>query len=259
MNIPNDFASLKELLDQSYSKFACRLFVDNDPIQVPHRFTANADIEISGLFAATIAWGNRKSIINSMNKLIEAMGNRPYDFVTNFKPADSKYIDGFVHRTFNSTDVVSFIGSLQDIYTNKGGLKSIFSTGLKNAGSVQGAIGYFRNTFINSQFEARSTKHIPDVTKGSAAKRLNMYLRWMVRPSTEGVDFGIWDEIPTSKLLIPLDVHVARVARALGLLQRSQNDMKTVIELTNELKKFDPVDPIKYDFALFGLGVYGAL
>lgn len=250
---------MRELLDQAYSKYACLAFVENDPILIPHRFTNNFDIEIAGLFATTIAWGNRKSIISSLNRLLNAMGNHPFEFVTNFKPSDSKYIDGFVHRTFNSTDAIAFIISLQNIYTNFGGLENVFTQGYKTEGSVIGAIEYFRKTFIHSNFPDRSTKHVASTAKGSAAKRLNLYLRWMVRSSTEGVDFGIWKNIPTSELLIPLDVHTSRVSRKLGLLQRSQNDLKAVVELTTELKQFDPIDPVKYDFALFGLGESGEL
>lgn len=235
------------------------MFVDDDPISIPHRFTNNFDIEISGLFATTIAWGNRKSIICSLNRLLNAMNNRPYEFVANFKPSDSKYIDGFVHRTFNATDAIAFITSLQNIYLNCGGLENVFTQGFKTKGSLIGAIEYFRNTFVNGNFPKRSTKHVASTAKGSAAKRLNLYLRWMVRSAAEGVDFGIWKNIPTSELLIPLDVHTSRVSRKLGLLQRSQNDLKAVLELTGELKQFDANDPVKYDFALFGLGVTGQL
>lgn len=257
MIAPEGFDATKQLLDRSYSEYACKLFIDNDPVQIPHRFTNSTDIEISGLLAATIAWGNRKSIIGSMDRLIAIMGNSPHEFVTNFTPADSKYLDGFAHRTFNSTDAVAFIGALKNIYLNHGGLRKVFADGYSRSGSVTGAISHYRNIFTSGSFAQRSTKHIPDIDKGSAAKRLNMYLRWMVRPSTEGVDFGIWSEIPTSALLIPLDVHASRVARKLGLLERKQNDMRAVVELTDELKRFDPADPVKYDFALFGLGVYG--
>lgn len=257
--IPNNFESLKQMLDGAYTKFACKLFIDNDPIQIPHSFTSKADIEIAGLFAATLAWGNRKSIISSLNKLLTAMGNSPYSFITNFTPADSKYLEGFVHRTFNATDAVAFVQSLQKIYALHGGLDTVFTDGFAQKGNIMGAIAHFRDLFVDADFPPRSAKHVSDIMRGSAAKRLNMYLRWMIRPNTEGVDFGIWQQIPTSALLIPLDVHASRVARKLGLLNRTQNDLKAVIELTSELQKFDPDDPVKYDFALFGLGVYGIL
>lgn len=257
MNLPSSFQEYRELLDDRYRKYAHKLFVNNDPIQIPHRFRKPQDIEISGILAATIAWGNRKSIINSMDKLLHMLGNSPHEFVINFKPSDTKFFKGFVHRTFNEDDAIAFITVLNNIYTEKGGLKKVFVDAFNRENDIKTAINGFRKLFCQSHIPQRTLKHVPNVTAGSAAKRLNMFLRWMVRPNTEGIDFGIWNGIPTSALLIPLDVHSARVSRTLGLLNRAQNDMKAVEELTAELKRFDPIDPVKYDFALFGMGVYG--
>lgn len=259
MALPNSFAEMHEYLETAYHRFAQRLFVNSDPIQIPHRFENKADIEISALLASTIAWGNRRSIISSMDKLLSCMGNRPHEFVVNYKPTDAKHLKGFVHRTFNADDAAGFIQSLQHIYLNHNGLHSVFAEGYRQSGNIEGALRHFRRTFCADDFPQRSQKHVANVDAGSAAKRLNMFLRWMVRPSIEGIDFGLWNDIPTSALLMPLDVHSARVGRALGLLQRRQNDLRAVQELTHELSQFDANDPVKYDFALFGLGVYGEL
>lgn len=257
MVVPQSKTELQELLDSRYKRYANKLFLVDDPIQIPHRFSKPEDIEIAGLLTATIAWGNRKSILNSMSRLLTAMGNSPYNFIINYKPADEKRLKGFVHRTFNEVDCIAFIQVLSAIYTEKGGLKKVFVDALRKNGSVPDSINAFRNCFVAANIPTRTLKHTPNINAGSAAKKLNMYLRWMVRPSTEGVDFGLWPEIPTSALLIPLDVHSGRVARRLGLLQRNQNDFKAVEALSSELRQFDPNDPIKYDFALFGMGVNG--
>jgi uncharacterized protein (TIGR02757 family) len=187
------------------------------------------------------------------------MGNSPYEFIVNYKSTDKKHLKGFVHRTFNESDCDAFIRALNSIYTAQGGLRKVFVDAYNQNHSISDSINAFRNRFVNVDIPSRTLKHTPNINAGSAAKRLNMYLRWMVRPNTEGVDFGLWTEIPTSALLIPLDVHSGRVARGLGLLQRQQNDFKAVEELTAELRQFDSNDPIKYDFALFGMGVNGEL
>lgn len=251
----NSFDDMKVYLDQAYQRYANSQFVDTDPVQIPHHFQQKADIEIAALFAATLAWGNRKSIITSTLRLMQAMDNQPYEFVSNFGNNDTKYLQGFVHRTFNATDAEAFVRALQRIYNQLGGLESVFTKGYKNSGNIIGAIQHFRKQFIYNDFPQRSAKHVSDIGRGSAAKRLNMFVRWMVRPNVEGIDFGIWKQIPTSALLIPLDVHTSRVARGLGLLQRKQNDLKAVVELTNELQKFDKNDPVKYDLALFAIGI----
>ena len=259
MFTPQSKAELQELLDSRYRRYANKLFLADDPIQIPHRFSKPEDIEIAGLLTATIAWGNRKSILSSMTRLLTAMGKSPYNFISNHKPSDEKYLKGFVHRTFNEVDCNAFIQVLSLIYKEKGGVRKIFADAFRKNSSIPDSINAFRNCFVAANIPTRTLKHTPNINAGSAAKRLNMYLRWMVRPNTEGVDFGLWTEIPTSALLIPLDVHSGRVARKLGLLQRQQNDFKAVEELSAELRQFDPNDPIKYDFALFGMGVNGEL
>ncbi|MCB8965058.1 MAG: TIGR02757 family protein [Bacteroidales bacterium] len=259
MIIPQSKTDLQDLLDSRYERYANKLFLADDPIQIPHRFSKVEDIEIAGLLTATIAWGNRKSILNSMNRLLNAMSNNPYQFVINFKSSDRKYLKGFVHRTFNEDDCAAFIQVLKSIYSEQGGLRSVFVGAYNRNKSIADSINAYRNCFVIADIPSRTLKHTPNINAGSAAKRLNMYLRWMVRPSAEGIDFGLWVEIPTSALLIPLDVHSGRVARALGLLQRPQNDFRAVEELTTELRQFDTNDPIKYDFALFGMGVNGDL
>lgn len=255
MIIPQSKAELQELLDSRYKRYANNLFLGDDPIQIPHRFNKTEDIEIAGLLTATIAWGNRKSILNSMNRLLYAMNNKPYEFAINFKTSDKKFLKGFVHRTFNEEDCAAFIQVLKSIYGEQGGLRKVFVDAYSQNQSIADSIHAFRDCFVNADIPNRALKHTPNIIAGSAAKRLNMYLRWMVRPSTEGIDFGLWTDIPTSALLIPLDVHSGRVARILGLLQRLQNDFKAVEELSTELRQFDTNDPIKYDFALFGMGV----
>lgn len=259
MALPNSFDEMHEYLETAYRRFAQQLFVNSDPIQIPHRFADKADVEIAALLASTIAWGNRRSIISSMERLLNLMGNRPHEFVLNFGRADAQRLKGFVHRTFNADDAAGFIQALQRIYLNHNGLHGVFLEGYQQSGSIEGALRHFRHIFCAADFPQRSLKHVANVDAGSAAKRLNMFLRWMVRPSTEGIDFGLWNDIPTSALLVPLDVHSARVGRTLELLQRRQNDLRAVQELTHELSLFDPNDPVKYDFALFGLGVYGEL
>jgi len=257
MIIPQSKTDLKELLDSRYKRYANKLFLADDPIQIPHRFNKTEDIEVAGLITATIAWGNRKSILNSMARLLSAMGNSPYEFIVNYKPADKKHLKGFVHRTFNEDDCAAFIQVLKSIYSEQGGLRSVFVGAYNRNQSIADSINAYRDCFVTADIPSRTLKHTPNIIGGSAAKRLNMYLRWMIRANSEGIDFGLWTEIPTSALLIPLDVHSGRVARTLGLLQRPQNDFKAVEELTAELCQFDANDPIKYDFALFGMGVNG--
>lgn len=243
------------ILDDAYHKYANSEFIDDDPVQVPHRFITDEDIEIAGFLAATIAWGQRKSIVKNANELMARMDNAPFDFIMNFTQNDYKQLAGFVHRTFNADDLLSFILSLQRLYRNEGGLRAVFVKGYTKTQTIKGAIDSFREQFVSDQFAARSQKHVADVTKGSAAKRLNMFLRWMVRTADEGVDFGIWSEIPPAALMIPLDTHSSRVARELGLLERSQNDWTAVEQLTENLRCLDPLDPIRFDYALFGIGI----
>jgi len=256
MLTPRSFAELADLLNNRYRRYACPAFIIGDPIQVPHGFSDKHDIEISALFAATFAWGSRKSIVNSASKLMGIMGNKPYEFVVNFSKADEHALQGFVHRTFSSADAIEFVYVLRHIYTHLGGLEQVFAKGYRQQQSVHDAIQAYRNVFMECEVPARTLRHVPNVAAGAAAKRINMFLRWMIRPATEGVDFGIWSTIPTSALLMPLDLHTGRVARKLGILQRAQDDFKAVVELTDALRQFDPADPVKYDYALFGLGLH---
>jgi len=246
---------LKEFLEEKVILYNNSDFIESDPIQIPHLFTLKEDIEIAGFLVATIAWGNRKSIIKNSHQLMERMGNSPYDFVMNYTESDSEFLSGFVHRTFNSDDLSYFIKSLQNIYTNHGGLENIFNSN-KGADSLQEAIHKFKHVFFELPHLARTQKHVSDPMKNSAAKRINMYLRWMVRNDNAGVDFGIWKNISPALLSCPLDVHSGNVARKLGLLKRKQNDAKALNELDASLRLLDAQDPVKYDFALFGLGVF---
>ena len=248
-------AELKEFLDAKVLEYNHPKFLEDDPIQIPHRFTRKEDIEVSAFLTATIAWGNRKSIINNATKLMELMGNTPYDFIMNHTEDDLEKLSPFVHRTFNSIDLAYFVSSLQNIYKNHGGLETVF-TEYQTKDSMQPAISKFKEVFFELPHQTRTQKHVSDPNKGSAAKRINMFLRWMVRDSATGVDFGLWKNIESAKLSCPLDVHSGNVARKLKLLKRKQNDAKALQELDKNLRKLDATDPVKYDFALFGLGVF---
>jgi uncharacterized protein (TIGR02757 family) len=250
--IPSD---LKEFLDEKVSQYNTLAFIDSDPISIPHRFNLKEDIEISGFLASTIAWGNRTMIIKNASKLLGLMGNSPYDFIMNHDEQDLDRFNGFVHRTFNETDLVYFIKSIKNIYVNYGGLENVFAQSATPC-STQLAIHEFKKVFFSLPHPARTSKHVSDPEKGSAAKKINMYLRWMVRSDNKGVDFGIWKGISPHQLSCPLDVHSGRVARKLGLLSRNQNDSKALEELDFNLRQMDNDDPVKYDFALFGLGVF---
>jgi len=251
---------LKEFLEEKYNQYNGIDFIDSDPISIPHQFTKKEDIEIAGFITATIAWGQRVTIIKNANKLMKLMDNAPHDFVLNAKAKDLFRFDNFVHRTFNTVDTVFFIKSLQNIYRNHIGLQKVFlpSKNQLNENVCLSSISNFRNTFFSIPHPIRTTKHISNAAENSSAKRLCMYLRWMVRNDKGGVDFGLWKskEFNSSHLMCPLDVHSGNVARKLGLLSRTQNDWRAVTELTNNLKIFSPSDPVKYDFALFGLGVF---
>lgn len=251
-----DKAFLKEFLEEKYRLYSNPKFIVDDPVQIPHRYTKKEDIEIAALFAATLAWGNRKMIIHNLDRLFAKFGDSPYEFVVNFKKKDAERFEDFVHRTFNSNDCIQFIKVLNAIYKLEGGLEKVFTDGYCKTKSIDSAIENYRLVFEKYCSYSHAIKHTPNVSKGSAAKRINLFLRWMVRPSTEKVDFGLWNAIPTSSLMMPLDTHSGRVARSLGLVKRNQNDWKTVVELTECLKSFDCIDPIKYDYALFGLGIY---
>jgi uncharacterized protein (TIGR02757 family) len=248
-------AELKEFLDEKVEKYNRPDFIEHDPISIPHRFTSKEDIEISGFLAATIAWGNRTMILRNANCMMDYLDDSPHDFILNHSENDLERISTVIHRTFNAADFIYFIKALKHIYKAQNGLEVIFNQ-YRTKDSLQPAIHKFRNMFFELPHNNRTTKHISDPLKGSAAKKLNMYLRWMIRKDDKGVDFGIWKSISPSILSCPLDVHSGNVARKLGLLSRKQNDAKAVSELDNVLRELDKEDPVKYDFALFGLGVF---
>lgn len=246
-------SELKEFLDEKVKLYNNPNFIESDPIQIPHLYSLKEDVEISGFLSATIAWGNRKMIINNSKKMMDLMGNSPFDFVMSHSESQLKSSENFVHRTFNGQDFVGFIKGLQHIYQNHNGLEAVFSN--ENL-TMQHTISKFKQLFFEAPHLARTEKHISDPLNGSAAKRINMYLRWMIRNDNKGVDLGIWKNISPALLSCPLDVHSGNVARKLGLLNRKQNDAKALNALDNSLRLLDPKDPVKYDFALFGLGVF---
>jgi uncharacterized protein (TIGR02757 family) len=246
---------LKDFLDAKVLQYNHPKFLESDPLQIPHRFSKKENIEISAFLTATIAWGNRKSIINNATRLMAMLDHAPHDFIMNHEENDLEKLSGFVHRTFNETDLIYFIKSLRHIYQHHGGLESVFAKAAETK-SMQPAISNFKTIFFERPHQPRTTKHVSDPLKGSAAKRINMFLRWMVRDNATGVDFGIWKKINPSQLSCPLDVHSGNVARKLKLLKRKQNDAKALAELDKSLRQLDPIDPVKYDFALFGLGVF---
>ena len=243
---------LKKFLDDKYQEYNNIKFIEEDPIQIPHLFTNQKDIEIAGFLKSIISWGNRKSIINNAKKMMNLMDDSPYDFIKNSKDSEIKKLY-FVHRTFNSIDFQFFIFSLKNIYTKFDSMEDIFFD--DNSDYIFDGIIKFRKTFFSVDHEKRSHKHISNPLKNSCCKRINMFLRWMVR-NDQNVDFGIWKKINKSKLSCPLDVHTGRVARKLGLIQRKQNDFKSLRELDLNLRLLDEKDPVKYDFSLFGLGMY---
>lgn len=246
---------LKDFLDAKVLQYNSKKFLDSDPIQIPHRYSKKEDIEISAFLTATIAWGNRKSIINNADRMMGLLDHSPHDFIINHQKRDLDKLSGYVHRTFNDIDLIYFIESLRNVHENHGGLEKAFAKNITSR-SMHTAISGFKNIFFELPHQQRTTKHISDPIKGSAAKRINMFLRWMVRDNSTGVDFGIWKSISPSLLSCPLDVHSGNVARKLDLLKRKQNDAKALSELDESLRQFDAIDPVKYDFALFGLGVF---
>ena len=248
-------SELKDFLDEKVLQYNTFDFIESDPVQIPHLFSQKEDIEIAGFLSATIAWGNRKMIINNSHRMMDLMGNAPFDFVMSHTENDLERLETFVHRTFNGIDFASFIRSLQHIYTNHGGLEAVFSKH-QETHSMQKSIHEFKKIFFEVPHQYRTQKHISDPLNNSAAKRINMYLRWMIRQDNKGVDLGIWKSIPTASLSCPLDVPSGNVARKLAILTRKQNDGKALSELDLKLREFDAKDPVKYDFALFGLGVF---
>ena len=256
-NLANPLATL---LDERVRRYNQPSFIPADPICIPHAYTQLQDIEIAGLFAAVLAWGNRTTIIAKSREILQRMDNAPYDFCKNHQPGDLQALLGFKHRTFNDTDLLYFVHFLQHHYQQHNSLETAFlpksGTYSDISNPTEKRLTHFHRYFFSLEDAPnRTRKHIATPEKGSACKRLNMFLRWMVRNDKKGVDFGIWKKMKPAELICPIDLHVARVARKLGLLQRTSTDWQAAMELTAELKVFDQQDPVKYDFALFGLGV----
>jgi uncharacterized protein (TIGR02757 family) len=245
---------LKELLDEKYLQYNTLAFIEDDPIVVPHGFSRKEDIEIAGFFAAALAWGQRPQIIRSSRLLMQMMDHRPYEFIMGASAQEIAAFGKFVYRTFNGDDAMYFIRALKNLYKKHKGPEAVFTNAWRQQGDIREAIKGFRKLFFALPHPLHCEKHISDAAKDSACKRLNLYLRWMVRSDDRGVDFGLWKGIPMSTLYCPLDVHTARTSRELGLLKRTQNDWRAVAELTAHLRRFDAADPVKYDYALFGLG-----
>ena len=248
------FSELKDFLDEKADFYNAPEFIDNDPVQIPHRFSLKQDIEIAGFLTATISWGNRKAIINDAEKMLDFMEQTPYDFIRNVSLKELQTLENrSIHRTFNGEDFKEFILNLKRIYNENESLEHLFLVE-EHEGNFYHALERFRQNFIGN-VQHRSHKHVSSTYKNSSAKRLMMFLRWMVRKDRKGVDFGIWKDIDPKNLSVPLDVHTGNISRKLNLIQRKQNDWKTVEELDSVLRKFNADDPAKYDFALFGLGV----
>lgn len=249
-------AQLAALLEEAYAVHARPDFIADDPIQLPRSCNTREDAEVIGLLTATIAWGQRRTIIANAWKLMDLMDHAPHAFVMEAGASDLDRARRFVHRTFNGEDLRHFIRGIRHLYNNYGGLEEAFLVD-GSLGDMARAIHRFKQRFFEPRHLQRTEKHVADPIKGSNAKRINMYLRWMVRPADRGVDLGLWKRIRTADLMVPLDVHTGRVARVLGLLERGQDDWKSVVELTEALRKLDPVDPVRFDIALFGIGVTG--
>jgi uncharacterized protein (TIGR02757 family) len=252
--VPLYRSELHDFLEAKYLKYNTPAFIEHDPVSIPHKFSAREDIEISGFLAATISWGLRKTILQNAAMLMQMMDDSPSQFIRSFTQGDLKPFVKFVHRTFNGEDCIYFLHSLQNIYINYGGLESCFVS-LPGQG-IKPRIDSFRRIFLELPHPKRVEKHIANPMKGASCKRINMFLRWMVRDDRRGVDFGLWKSISPADLICPLDIHTATVARKLGLLKLKGNNWKAAEDLTSALRKVDPDDPVKYDFALFGLGVF---
>ena len=248
---------LRDFLESKFEQYHQPKFLESDPIQIPRSFSRKEDVEIAGFLSATIAWGQRPTIINNGRKLMQLMDESPYEFVKHASPNELNRFDSFCHRTFNGIDARYFIQALQHLYRAYGGLEAAFTPPHQTVHPKgKASLIAFRDRFFALPFPHRTQKHVSNPNKGSSAKRLNMFLRWMVRSGLAGVDFGIWNVLSPADLYCPLDVHSGNVARKLGLLERKINDWKSVEELTETLRQFDASDPVKYDFALFGLGAF---
>lgn len=246
---------LKDILDELWLRYDTPDFIEADPISVPHSFSDRRDCEVAGLLAATIAWGNRKAIVKSAHRMMDYLDRRPYEFVVGASERELDSLASYVHRTFNGEDLTCFVRALGRMCREYGSLGEWFEGEWERTGDMRVVLNNFRNEFFAMDHPQRSEKHISSIAKGAACKRLNMYLRWMVRPDSRGVDFGFWRKIPTSALYLPLDLHSGNISRELGILSRRQNDWKAVEEVTAYLREADAEDPVKYDFALFGVGI----
>jgi len=245
--------SLRDFLDEKVDQFNRPNFIELDPISVPHQYSKKQDIEVAGLLAAVLAWGQRVTVVKKSSELLRLMDNSPYEFLRHHQKKDLRRFEKFKHRTFNATDTLYFISALQSIFRQYESLEEVFLPNTNEEGS--GLIRFHQQFFSVSDFPARTKKHVSTPERKSACKRLNMYLRWMVRSDSRGVDFGLWQRISPATLICPLDLHVERVARKLRLITRKQVDWETALELTDSLRVLDATDPVKYDFALFGLGI----
>ena len=248
---------MRELLEQLHDRYNNESFIEADPISVPHSFTRPVDREIAGFLAATIAWGNRRAIVQSAHRMMRYMDNAPEDFVRNATEADMEYLRTYVHRTFNGVDFQDFVRGLRHIITEWGSVGNYFETRYEEHGDLRPVFSDFRRDFFAAEHDAHCEKHLSSIDKGAACKRLCMYLRWFVRHDDRGVDFGMWRRIPMSALYMPLDIHTGRMGRNLGLLNRKQSDWKAVEELTASLRELHADDPVRYDYSLFGLGISG--
>jgi uncharacterized protein (TIGR02757 family) len=245
---------IHQLLEAKHREYNTKAFIHTDPIQVPHSFKRKEDIEISAFLSCTIAWGNRKMIIRNAFRLMELMNNSPYEYLQDSSGKEWEKLGNFVHRTFQPQDLMYFLDALRRIYRYHGGLEEVFTSGYTRGGIYESLIE-FRKIFMQWEPPERTNKHVSNPAKGSAAKRLNLFLMWLVRQDSIGVHFGLWKKISKADLIIPLDIHVGRVSRELGLVERKANDWRTASELTSVLRQFDPEDPVKYDFSLFGMGL----
>ena len=248
---------MRELLERLHDRYNNESFIEADPISVPHSFTRPVDREIAGFLAATIAWGNRRAIVQSAHRMMRYMDNAPEDFVRNATEADMEYLRTYVHRTFNGVDFQDFVRGLRHIITEWGSVGNYFETRYEEHGDLRPVFSDFRRDFFAAEHDAHCEKHLSSIDKGAACKRLCMYLRWFVRHDDRGVDFGMWRRIPMSALYMPLDIHTGRMGRNLGLLHRKQSDWKAVEELTASLRELHADDPVRYDYSLFGLGISG--
>lgn len=249
------FSEMLLFLEEKVLQYNTPSFISKDPVSIPHSFKERRDKEISGFLTSVIAWGRRDLILRSSRRMFDLMDNEPYEFVRSASEEEISRLSGFVHRTFSGTDFTYFVRGLRHIYSQNNSMEDVILQGIGKDGSLREGLSHLRSCFFSLPHSKRTEKHFADVKGGAAGKRLNMFLRWMVRKDNSGVDFGIWKKIDPSMLYIPIDIHTGNTARKLGLLTRKMNDWKAVEELTGILREFDPVDPVKYDFALFGLGV----